>query len=229
MNSKQKINTETSGDISEHLNLNNIHGQGKAKDLLSCLVNAHFEEKKISHNSLLPKIILLGPTGKEAFAAATHNSLGNLNFIHLEASYLNCGGDDITDILKNCTRYDTVYISNASQLNKYAQNYLWKYLTCGEIDVTHIFEGTKETFVINDFYLILGTETLQGISKSLYNHFTHCILTYYAPFEIIEVLKQRCDYYKIRYTSEKVFEVIAKQVHRGATVFVFHVAVSKER
>ena len=205
MNSKHRVTTDISGDIIEHLNLHNIQAQTKAQSLLCCLVNSYHEEKVV-----YPKVILLGPSGKEVCSHATHNSLGNLNFTHLEADFLNRGGDDITDILRSSSSFDTIYIANASNLSIHVQNILWKYLRTREVEVVNMFERSKEVFTVNDVCLILGTETLLGLSKSLYNLFTHCHLVPYTSSEILEILKQRCDYYKIGYTSEKVFATIAE-------------------
>lgn len=213
MNNSNNTSTTSSSteDISAHLNLNNIIG-GKAKTLLSTLTCAYFEEKMAGNNPFFPKILLLGPTGKEVFAHATHNSLSNLNFIELEADFLNKGGDDLALILQSCNEHDTIYISNASKMSCYVQNILWKYLKFREVEIViDIFDRTKETIMVPDVLLILGTTTLQGISNSLHQQFTHCILSPNTSNEIMEILLQRCRYYGISYTAETVFETIAEQ------------------
>jgi len=210
MNSKQQTTSSVTEDISEHLNLNNLVA-GKHKSLLKALTCSYYEEKIAGINPKYPKIILLGPTGKEANAIATHNSISNLNFVHLESDFLNKGGDDIIEILKSCSEYDTIYISNASKLSPYVQNILWKYLKFGKVDIViDVFERRKEVIKVPDVLLILGTTTLQGISPGVHKQFIHCHLLPYNNKELVLILEQYCTYYGILYTSEKVFEMIAE-------------------
>ncbi len=210
-NSKNTSTTSSTEDILLHLNLNSIVGNPKAKTSLQCLTSSYYEEKIAGKNPIFPRILLLGNSTK-SYAHAIHNTLGNLKFTELSADFTNKGGDDITDILRTSNEFDTIYISEAHNLSVYVQNILYKYLTCGEVEVViDVIERKKEIVKVADVCLILGATTLQGLSRSLYKQFTHIYLNPYTKYELVEVLKQRCEWYGIGYTSEQVLEKIAEE------------------
>ena len=207
----EKIDSETSCDITEHLNLNNIKGNHNAKTLCNCLVTSLFEEKENSNIPTYPKVLLLGPTGKEAFASAIHNSLANIDFIELSGDYVCKGGDDIVDILKCSNEFDTIVITEANNLSTYAQNVIWKYLKRGEVELVDIFERRKEIINVPDITLILSTTTLEGISQSLHSLFTIVHMCPYTKYELVEILKQHCSFYRISYESDEVLEKLVER------------------
>jgi len=209
MRPDQKILTDTTEDILLHLNLGNIVGN-KAKTLLQCLTSAYFEEKVAGKNPLFPRILLLG-NSTNAHAHAIHNSMGNIGFTELSSNFLNKGGDDIVDILRTCNEFDTIYISDANNLSTFVQSILWKYFKFGEVETVDVVEKRKEVVKVPDVLLILGTTTLQGLSRSLYKQFTVVNLCPFTKIELIKVLSQRCEWYGIEYTSEQVLEKIAEE------------------
>jgi len=201
--------TSSTEDILSCLNLRSIVGT-KAKTLLQCITCAYFEEKVAGKNPKYPRILLLGRATK-THAYAIHNSLGNVNFVELSADFVSQGCDNIVDILRNCSEFDTIYISDSSQMSAYVQNFLWRYLKFGEVEIVEFFEREKKVVKLPDTCLILGTTTLQQLSRSLYKKFVHVHMPDLTKYQLVEVLKMNCEWYGIEYTSEQVLEKIAEE------------------
>jgi len=211
----QKYNNTTTcstiDEITAHLNLSNIIGNVKARTVLRALTCAYFEEKLAGKSPNYPVVLLTGATAKRAFSSALANSFGMLSIEPFYSDSINRGGDCMSDILCDTDGYTALYIGNANKLMPYSQKLLWQYLQYGVVEKVNRMEERKEQIDVPSKLVILGADNITGISSPLYDSMIHCVLISYSKFEMVDILKQRAEYYGLSFTTEQVLEKIAEQ------------------
>ena len=194
--------------------LNHIKGQKQVVDLLRINLDAYFNSRSDSTAPAFGPVLLTGPsgTGKSLIAKAIHSELGNLNLIETNGEMLT-KLSEIYSIMMHSDENTTIFIDETQGLSSQVQHILLTSISEQKLYLPNRQGRDGELSIpLAPFVLILATTHEYHLQDALRNRMRiYCRFNYYSLNDLVEIVRQRADALKWRYTGDKVLFEIARR------------------
>lgn len=212
------LNKKCAGDVNQiqNIKLSDIIGQPKVIGVIELNLQAFHSIRKDSptKTTQFGPALFSGPsgTGKTMTAKATHNAIGNSQFITVNGVTLSKKAEFFS-VMINADDNTTVFVDEAQAIDQKTQQLLLTAISERKLYVPAVdFSAERYTITLANFALFLATTDEYCLIGALRNRMRfHCRFDYYQIKDLIEIVRKRADALQWRYESDEVLEMIAKR------------------
>lgn len=212
VNTTPVIHTDFDSAFAEEIDLKNLilPADNNVKILDVVINQVYWDLAEGVHTTIKP-ILIIAKQSCSIISRAIHNSLGNLSYQEFSCELIGRGGRLIEDF-ENTYEFSTVHLSDLQKIPYIYHQALLHVLQDGIcVEPQQTFFWGQNNQIVNGLVILSGSEDAPIISPISKNIDTVIKIGNYTFENIIQILNQRADFYKLEFEDkEQSFKAIAQ-------------------